>query len=170
VAVLDSGNCAGRSAEFVRRSADVVLIVTTPELAAVLGAYTAIKRLSGGREPSRVKLVVNMARTLEASKATHARLARACRRFLGYSLDWFGHVPLDPAIREAAEARHPLVLATPHCPGARAIRRLAGKLHDEPAAANPLQDANCDDPLLVEPLRQPPRTPQRQIVSSWLRQ
>jgi flagellar biosynthesis protein FlhG len=170
MAVVDSGNCAGRPADSFRRAADVVLIVTTPDSAAVLGAYAAIKRLADGRECPRVQLVVNMARTAEASNAAHARLARACRRFLGFSLDLLGHVPPDPAVPQAAEARHALVLAVPHSPAARAIRRLAGKLHDEPPAARPLHLADCDHPLLVEPSRQAPRGQLRQIVSSGLGQ
>ncbi len=170
VGVVDSGNGAGRWAESFRRSADVVLIVTTPDSAAVLGAYAAVKRLTDGREHPQVKLVVNMAGTREASQATHARLARACRRFMGFSLDLLGHVPPDPAVPEAAEAQHPLVLAARHGPAARAIRRLAGKLHDESPAARPLHHADCDHPLWAEPLRQAPRAQPRQIVSSGLRQ
>ncbi len=125
IVVLDAGDRSGRFAEDLRRTADAVLLVSTPDTAAVIDAYAALKALLVACGGPPVGLVVNMARTTEAAEATHARLVRACRRFLGCSLAMAGRVPLDPAVPAAAKAGVPLAMAAPRSRAAIEIRRIA---------------------------------------------
>jgi flagellar biosynthesis protein FlhG len=112
VAVIDAGNTFGRSVQSICRIADAVVVVATPETAAVVGAFATIRSLAQPTlnrnclkttapvsqlhaPASRFHILVNMAKSAREAKAVHARIARACRRLLGIEIveaDWNGLV------------------------------------------------------------------------------
>ena len=132
--VLDAGNGSGRLVRRFWQAADVVLLVTTPELASVMDAYASIKRLAAGNGSVPVHLLVNMAASADDAHDVGARLARACLRFLGLRLRGVEHVPSDSRTHAASNAGEPFVLAVPRSRSARQIHHLAETLGD-PAAA-----------------------------------
>ncbi len=112
VVVLDAGNDPGRLAQRCWSAARGRLVDTTPETAAIVETYAAIKRLSPpgetesrmgtGSERSEVPVpifdsgtidvLVNMVSDHRAADAAYRRLADACRRFLAIELNLIGHV------------------------------------------------------------------------------
>lgn len=99
VAVIDVGNGLGPVAQCVCREADAVVLVTTTETAAVLGAFAAIKTIvrpsddaetvsdnKVRRHPS-LYLSVNRPPTPRDAETTCYRLCRAGRRLLGVDLE-----------------------------------------------------------------------------------
>lgn len=93
--VLDAGGGTSRLVRAFWQAADAVLVVTTPDLTAVMDAYASIKILAAGDDLMPLHLAVNRADDTTAREA-HARLARACRRFLGLDPQLAGHVPDGP--------------------------------------------------------------------------
>jgi len=94
------------------RAADQVLLVTTPELPAVMDAYATIKVLSGGNGRLRLRSVVNLCDGATQAADVHARLARACARFLGIRLVPAGHLPCNPRlVQPGAKLRELTALA-----------------------------------------------------------
>ena len=126
--VLDAGNHVSRWAHRLWQAADAVLVVATPELAAVMDTYAAIKVLAVGDESIPVHAVVNLAADASAADEVYARLRRACLRFLGRHLLEAGSIPRDPLVLTTGRAGEPLVTASPRSPAAREIRSLAGLL------------------------------------------
>jgi flagellar biosynthesis protein FlhG len=96
--------------------ADVVLVVTTPDPAAVTDAYGLIKALEfAAREHALAvptpELVLNQTSGLDEAEATAAKLAEICQRFLARSPRLAGWLPRSPRVADAARRRRPFALA-----------------------------------------------------------
>jgi flagellar biosynthesis protein FlhG len=134
LAVIDAGNAPTRSAHRFWQAADELLLVTTPELAAVMDAYAAVKLLAQGERRLPIRAVVNLAPDRGVAEGIQERLRRACRRFLGVTLRDAGWIPRDPQVGVRAESQELLVSAVPHSPAAVKIRGLATMILREPGA------------------------------------
>ncbi len=132
LAVIDAGNAPTRFAHRFWQSADELLLVTTPELAAVMDAYAAVKLLAHGDRRLPIRVVVNLASDRAVADGVQERLRRACRRFLGVTLGDAGWIPWDPQIGVRAESQELLVSAAPHSPAAARIRGLAKMFSRQP--------------------------------------
>ena len=95
VVVLDAGNTPGRLAGRCWQQSDALLVVTTPEAAAVMETYNAIKLLWPRQRTQPVHLLVNRAIDRRAADDVCRRLAKACSRFLAVELNLAGYVPAD---------------------------------------------------------------------------
>lgn len=114
-------------------AADLVLVVTTPDPAALADAYGLIKALDGharaaGIEVPTPELFVNLADGLAEAEATAARLRRTCERFLARSPRMAGWLPRQAAVRTACRERRPFAghsrnTLTGHC-----LRRLSDRI------------------------------------------
>ena len=133
--VLDVGNGSGRLVRRFWQAADVVLLITTPQLASVMDAYASVKRLAAGAGSVPVRLLVNMVSRAGEADDVGLRLARACLRFLGLQLAGVGHVPSDGRAHAATSAGKPFVLAEPGSRSSRQIDHLAETLAE--TLANP---------------------------------
>ncbi len=106
VAVIDLGNGLGRAIRQIAQAADVIVMVTTTDKAAVVSTFAAIKTLVHGvRRRGDVDLpgslgplhlLVNMARKVRDAQTVHRRMGRACRRLLGMELAAAEVVGNDP--------------------------------------------------------------------------
>jgi flagellar biosynthesis protein FlhG len=126
--VVDAGNGMDPPTGGVGQAADALLVITTPDVAAVMAAYASIKALAAAGPPPPVYTVVNMAPSRSAARRVHVQLAEACRRFLNAHVEGIGYVGEDPAIAAASKAGDPLLLTSPRCRPARQIRRMAKRL------------------------------------------
>lgn len=93
VIVIDAGNNTGRMARRFWQAADQVVVVTTPETASVMNAFTAIKHLATQEPPVALRVLVNMAPDAATAEEVSERLARTCQRFLGLRPANAGYVP-----------------------------------------------------------------------------
>ena len=133
--VLDAGNGPGRMRRRLWHAADVRLLVTTPEVAAILDSYASIKTLADGDRLHGVHTLVNLAASAETARNVHARIARACNRFLGLDAVAAGHIPADPHVAASGRSGTPLVLAEPRNAAARQFGSLAAVLAQTVATA-----------------------------------
>lgn len=111
VVVIDVGNGWTRWARRFWQAANAVLLVTTPELPAVMDAYATIKMLSGDDPAMPVELVVNRASDAAVVADVESRLTKACQRFLGIRLGLAGGVPVDMQLTEDSGREGPPGLA-----------------------------------------------------------
>jgi flagellar biosynthesis protein FlhG len=93
VVVFDAGNSPGRLTGRCWQQSDALLVVTTPEAAAVMETYHAIKLFWPRQRTQPIHLLVNRAADRHAADDVYRRLAKACRRFLAVELNLAGHVP-----------------------------------------------------------------------------
>jgi MinD-like ATPase involved in chromosome partitioning or flagellar assembly len=121
VVVVDAGSGRG---PFVRRlweAAGAVVVVMTIEDNAILQCYAAIKVLSGDA-PQPIYTLVDRAPDAAAAADAHARVAEACRRFLGQKAVAAGCVPQCDAHDQ------PVLIFPPRGEAARATDRVADRL------------------------------------------
>jgi flagellar biosynthesis protein FlhG len=114
IVLLDAGSGTSRLVRRLWQAAAEVLLVTTPDLTSVMDTYATAKIVARGDDSLRLRCVVNFAPDVRRAADVHARLAHACRRFLGIRLLPGKHVPRDlrltppgtssvPELRELAE-------------------------------------------------------------------
>jgi flagellar biosynthesis protein FlhG len=129
VVLLDSGAGTGPHLPGIWQAADVTLLVTTPDHAAITETYATIKR--DAAPETRLQLIVNRANNPTQAEEVHQRLAHACRRFLDRELYLLGTVPDEPLLLSATGSGTLLILEHPESLGALAFSRLAESLQPQ---------------------------------------
>ncbi len=72
--------------------------------------------------------LVNFCADADAAADVHARLARACQRFLGFSIAAAGRLPDDSRVADAAARGRPFFLEFPDCAATRSLDEVAQRL------------------------------------------
>ena len=130
IIIIDTGAGISPNVLSFTRSADDVLIVTTPEPTAITDAYAVIKVLSReGRERRRLSLLVNQIRSANEARLVYDRISRVARQFLGVSVYDAGYIFHDDCVSQAVRKREPFLLASPRCPASICLAQLAARLH-----------------------------------------
>lgn len=125
--LIDAGSGSGRIMRRFWDAADAVLLVTHADSVAVMDAYTVVKLVCGENSPrAAICAVANCVTDAAMGDDVHARLDRACRRFLGFGVEAIGNVPFDPCVpRAASEQRLPVTSAPADSAASSAYDRLA---------------------------------------------
>jgi len=113
--------------------ADRVLLVSSPEPAALTDAYGLLKALDAyGREEEREiptpELVINFAGSPEEAERTAAKLRSVSERFLARSPRMAGWLPRSAEVQDASLRQHAYVLARPAALASQCTRRLAERV------------------------------------------
>jgi flagellar biosynthesis protein FlhG len=124
VAVVDAGSSRSPLARRLWTSAAATLVVTTSEASAIMESYAAIKVLLAGQSQNNVYTFVNREDTAETAGEVHARIAEACRKFLGLQAVGAGHV----STAERNGAQESVLIFSPRGDAARALDRVADAL------------------------------------------
>ncbi len=127
-------------------AADLVLIVTTPDLTAMTDAYAFMKVFAARQPLQRAFLVVNRSRSdldvpdavgsdgetpEQVADRVAARMLDVARRFLGSEPRYLGLVPEDRAVSRSISQRMPLVRAEPGSPASLALQARSVALIEE---------------------------------------
>jgi flagellar biosynthesis protein FlhG len=113
--------------------AERVLLVSSPDAAAVMDTYALVKTLLTRQALAQpLALIVNQVAGAASAADVFRRIDQSCRRFLGMSLELAGFVPLDPNIAASVPAAEASRLAASAGIIADAISRLAHKLTATP--------------------------------------
>ena len=128
VILIDTSAGVGPNVLRFAASADLLLVVTTPEPTAITDAYAVIKSLHQQRPDPDVRILVNMVRDAGEAGAVFDRISTVSRRFLKLSLQYAGHVVHDPRVGLAVRRRHPFVLDSPRCDASSCLGQLAHRL------------------------------------------
>ncbi len=139
VTVIDAGCGLHRVLERFWRSADHVLLVTTPDDTSLMDAYASLKTFARRHREVPVHLVVNGAAGHQQCREIHARLAQASRRFLAMDLPCAAEVLNSADIVAAGQRRVPFVISAPACQATRSMEELAQFF--EIATASPARTA-----------------------------
>ena len=101
--LVDAGSQPSDLTARLWQLAHTVLLVTSPEAAAVMDAYALIKRLYSAQQRQKSPtLVVTQAATTHQAADVHRRIDQSTRRFLGLPVELGGRVPLAAGNRTAA--------------------------------------------------------------------
>lgn len=113
--------------------ADRVLVVTSPDLAALTDAYGLIKALDrfGATSDADIptpEVVVNHASGVEEGKAVARKLRSICERFLARSPRQAGWLPRSVAVERSTSLRAPFALRPKRALENVCLRQIAGRL------------------------------------------
>ena len=128
IIVIDCGAGIGPNVLHFAASADIALIVTTPEPTAITDGYAIVKLLAQRSYAGHMSLLSNMVADRQEARTTYQRISTVARGFLDVHLFDAGYVLMDPKLREAVRRRQPLVLAYPRSPASRCLAALATKI------------------------------------------
>ena len=125
--MVDTAAGAGQDVRAFLRTADRVLVVTTPEPTAITDAYALIKLLAGDGQKE-LGLAVNMARSSREGRRVGARIAEVAMRYASVKVELMGIVPNDWQMAAAVRERRPLLAGRPASSAGRALRALAARM------------------------------------------
>ncbi len=125
VVVIDAVSGIADHALSLSLAAQEVMVVLTPEPAAITDAYALIKVLYREYGKQNFRILVNKVRDPAVADAVYENFVQVARRFLGVKPDRMGDIPQDEALRQAARLGRPVVEAFPASEAAAAFRRLA---------------------------------------------
>lgn len=120
-----------------------VVVVVSGQPSAIKDAYALIKLLNLNVAKRRFHILVSKSQGEAEARNLFGNMAQAASRFLGVSLDFMGHVPLDEKMEQAGRLFRTVVDAFPAALAARAFRDLA-EVMDQwpcPSAENARLDA-----------------------------
>jgi flagellar biosynthesis protein FlhG len=124
VIVVDAGSSRNPCMRRLWQAADLVLMVTTTEPASVMECYAAIKVLTPSDERPPIHTLVNLAADAAVAIGVQARIAEACRRFLGLRAVAAAHVERC----DSTASTEGTLIYPARSPSARALDRLADTL------------------------------------------
>jgi flagellar biosynthesis protein FlhG len=132
--IIDTGHQATELTARLWSHAERVLLVTSPDAAAVMDSYALVKTLLSRQRLARpLALAVNRAEDVLAAADVHRRIDQSCRRFLGISLDLIGGIPAGAAAANAGRELAPVLLTDPDSMLADAVNRIARQIFSLPA-------------------------------------
>jgi flagellar biosynthesis protein FlhG len=105
-----------------------VVVVTSLEPTAMVDAYAVVKIVTASEAQKEIAILVNGARDADEGELVYRQLDVAATRFLHRGLRYYGHVPHDPAVREAVLVQRPIVDHRPQSPASRCFRVLASRI------------------------------------------
>lgn len=126
--VLDLGAGVDNIVRSLAATADTILVVTTAEPTALTDAYAFIK-LMVLRDPDvDLRVVVNQAASSKEGEAVFQTLAKACEKFLKFSLPLAGIVRIDRRVTEAIRNQTLMMTRHPTAEAAMDVEKIAKSL------------------------------------------
>ncbi|MDL2264573.1 MinD/ParA family protein [Synergistaceae bacterium OttesenSCG-928-I11] len=129
--ILDTSAGIHKNVLSFATSADMSVLLTTPEPTAIRDAYSVLKSLCQATEGSvNIGLVVNMAADEKEASLVADRIVSAAEQFLNYKVRYLGCILWDQMLREAVKNRKPLLLSGGESVSIPYFKALAEKLSD----------------------------------------
>lgn len=131
VVLFDTGAGLGATAVEISSLADEVLMVVTPDPAALRDAYAMAKLLSERAGCREVAVIVNQVEPGARPERAHERLAGLVDRFLDLRVRYAGGIARDGALAEGGVHGIPFVLTEPRSQPAQVLGELVSSLDRE---------------------------------------
>ncbi|MDR0764576.1 MAG: MinD/ParA family protein [Synergistaceae bacterium] len=136
-------------------SADMVVLITTPEPTAIRDSYGVLKSLCQATNGAiRIGLLVNMASDVKEALLVAKRIISAGEQFLNFKTPYLGCVLWDLAIRESVKKRKPLLLNKAESVSSQYFRALAQKIYELSEEEQLSEKTERRDTFLLRLLRQ----------------
>lgn len=127
--ILDVGAGITETVLAFASKAAMRLVVVTPEPTSITDAYALIKVLTIRHGITDFHVLVNQVETPKEEKWTFDRLAGACDKFLGITLQSLGCIRQDPVMIQAVRRQEPLLKYSPMSPAGKDLVALSVRLH-----------------------------------------
>ena len=107
---------------------DDVLIVTTPEPAAISDSYALVKILSGMDRNIHFHTLINWVQSDEQAQEVYENFSLVIDHFLKIKNDYWGYLLQDKHVRMSAERQKPFILEWPKCRASKCIYQIAKEI------------------------------------------
>jgi flagellar biosynthesis protein FlhG len=128
VVLLDLGAGIAPATMLTMLGADQVVLVTQPEIAALVDAYAVIKCVAQLNERAQLQVVVNRVGTPGRGELAFQRLTEVAKQHVGVQLHYLGEIADDVAVTQHRLGQLPLVATEADAPTSRHLRALAQRL------------------------------------------
>lgn len=126
--LVDTGSGISDAVTYFATAAQEIVVVVTPEAAAMTDAYTLVKVLASVHHEKRFRILANNVSGEAEARRLFDALSGTALRFLNASLDFFGWVPRDPQLVQAVGRSQMVVTEASDAPSARAFACMAERL------------------------------------------
>jgi len=130
VLLLDLGAGIGTATLLSMLSAQWIVLVTQPEIAALVDAYAVIKCVAQLDEKAKFLVVVNRVTTPGRGEQAFQKLTEVARQHVGVQLSYLGEIVDDGSVMQHRLGQLPLVATEPEAPIAQNLARLADRLSE----------------------------------------
>jgi flagellar biosynthesis protein FlhG len=126
--LLDLGAGIGPATMLTMLGADWIVLVTQPEIAALVDAYAVVKCVAQLDERARFLVVVNRVTTPGRGEAAFQKLTEVARAHVGVTLHYLGELADDASVMQHRLGQLPLVASEPAAPTSQAMQAMAARL------------------------------------------
>ncbi len=145
IMILDVGAGIAPANVLTLLSADEILIVTQPEIAALTDAYAVIKICAQLRAECKFNVIVNRVVVAGQGEKTFEKLAKVSTRHTGAKLNYLGEIGEDPTVTQRRLRQQPVTISDPDGATAQAMHRIADRLDEiaDPLGVRVLDRDSC---------------------------
>jgi flagellar biosynthesis protein FlhG len=147
VVLLDLGAGIAPATVLTMLAADHIVLVTQPEIAALVDAYAVVKCIAQLNGSARFHVLVNRVTTSGRGEQAFQKLTEVARQHVGIGLHFLGEILEDPRVSQHRLGQLPLVVSEPESPTAVALAGIADRLA---GLAGPLAPRQVDADAGVE--------------------
>ncbi|MFK7739786.1 MAG: P-loop NTPase [Planctomycetota bacterium] len=126
--VLDLGAGIAPATVLTMLGADWIVLVTQPEIAALVDAYAVIKVIAQVKKDARFLIVVNRVNEPGRGELAFQRLTEVASQNVGVELRYLGEIPDDDSVMQHRLGQLPLVVTDPDCATSKAVEALCERL------------------------------------------
>ena len=130
VLLLDLGAGIAPATVLTMLGADWIVLVTQPEIAALVDAYAVVKAIAQLNGRARFLVVVNRVGTPGRGELAYQRLTEVARQHAGVELRYLGEIPDDDSVMQHRLGQLPLVAIDPQARTSQALQVLADRLRE----------------------------------------
>lgn len=126
--LLDLGAGIAPATVLTMLSADWIVLVTQPEIAALVDAYAVIKCVAQLKSSAKFLIVVNRVGTPGRGEMAFQRLMEVASQNVGVELRYLGEIPDDESVMQHRLGQLPLIATEPEAPTSMAVTALSERL------------------------------------------
>lgn len=126
--VLDLGAGIAPATILTMLCTDWIVLVTQPEIAALVDAYAVVKCIAQINDKARFLVVVNRVPAAGRGKLAFDKLTEVARQHVGVQLEYLGEILDDASVTQHRLGQLPLVATDPEAPLSRSIDAMQGRL------------------------------------------
>ncbi len=130
VLLLDLGAGIAPATVLTMLAADWIVLVTQPEIAALVDAYAVVKCIAQVDERARFLVVVNHVAVPGRGELAFQKLTEVARQHVGVALHYLGEIAEDASVMQHRLGQLPLVAADPEASTSRSLAGLAARLDE----------------------------------------
>jgi flagellar biosynthesis protein FlhG len=123
--LIDTAAGVSSNVIYFNLAAEDILVITSPEPAAITDAYALIKILFTKYQERSFKILINSVRDAREAKEIYRRLSLAADRFLQISLDYIGYIPQDENVTKAVKQQKAVIEAYPNTRASKSFLQIA---------------------------------------------